>query len=878
MGSSCSTSKSTSVVQPLHKVDHHTTTPSSKGQKGASCNESRRPSQTEINATNYDSNKSSKGFVENGFSPENTVGVNIKQRKGSETTHEDLNRQVTTLNETNMNMSRTSDVSGMRKLFQYKKGPLIGKGTYGEVYECLNLNTGELLAVKTFKIHGDLHKVLGYIEAMKKEVTQLRSLGHPNIVKYFSADVMEVRDANNQATVDIVLEFVSGGSVRKLLDKFTKLEEKVVGTYIRQVLEGLAYLHQNGIVHRNIKGSNILIDTTGVIKLTDFGCSGRPDRFSEENNQDPNKAAGFPRGVAYWSAPEVVMRKSQGMHADVWGVGCVVLEMLTGLPPWSETTRTMDEFVRQISLGTPPPFPIDISENCRDFLYKTLKFKPEDRPSPLDLLDHPFVREDLQDTSYMEESMNTVQTFQTFTPNRVLDLLNQDKPGEKKYMELKTNNFITKDASGGNISMSNINLGRLASGITNEFSSNTNLLARLDSRDNYARGASFDRERHLGGGHRAGKHKHSGGLVVTEASHQEEFSPVPGGNFQYDFQNPNKSQMTEEQAKEAKRKQLEEEMNRDLMRINTAQLEYDMIEERPDKEETADDTCQDLEVRPKGKRIVPMTNSLVGNSRDWHAEANNLKEKSQLEQLYKPEFKTVGNFMAVPDPKKQDYLDVVEVNSYRSRTADLEKSADKAKNRTNTTPRKKQSEERTSTEPVDVVDPTNEEEVQRQKEKLRRQFEEQMELSLARVNSDKLIQALEASEPSEFTEPKVEGLRKHFEEESSYQFVGLSVDGFRDTWKEEHTMDMEKMTKKKFEENLLGDLKGGEEGDDSMRALGSPQITESDGRSPDHRTKKRQMDVIKFSAEVVINEAEEMKEDSFEGEVSYGKPSSKQHI
>jgi len=103
---------------------------------------------------------------------------------------------------------------------------------------------------------------------------------------------------------DLVLEYVSGGSVRKLLDKFQRLEEKVIGTiYIRQVLEGLAYLHLNDIVHRNLKGSNILIDTTGTIKLTDFVRSGRSDKITEENPQDHHRSSS--KTSLFWSAPEV---------------------------------------------------------------------------------------------------------------------------------------------------------------------------------------------------------------------------------------------------------------------------------------------------------------------------------------------------------------------------------------------------------------------------------------------------------------------------------------------------------------------------------------------------------------------------------------------
>lgn len=116
--------------------------------------------------------------------------------------------------------------------------------------------------------------------------------------------------------VDIALEYVSGGSIKVLVDKFNNLEEKVVSSYTRQILEGLCYLHRNNIVHRyclgslfelilnrNLKATNILIDASGTIKLSDFGTL-RFDRFSEENPQENNKNSPS-KNPLYWLAPEV---------------------------------------------------------------------------------------------------------------------------------------------------------------------------------------------------------------------------------------------------------------------------------------------------------------------------------------------------------------------------------------------------------------------------------------------------------------------------------------------------------------------------------------------------------------------------------------------
>jgi mitogen-activated protein kinase kinase kinase len=96
----------------------------------------------------------------------------------------------------------------------------------------------------------------------------LRTLSHPNIVKYFGSDISE-----DDQGVDIILEFVPGGSIRQLLDKFQAFEERLVKIYTRQMLEGLKYLHDNDIIHRDLKCANVLVDNMGIIKLSDFGAS-----------------------------------------------------------------------------------------------------------------------------------------------------------------------------------------------------------------------------------------------------------------------------------------------------------------------------------------------------------------------------------------------------------------------------------------------------------------------------------------------------------------------------------------------------------------------------------------------------------------------------
>ncbi|KAF7849925.1 hypothetical protein BT93_L0125 [Corymbia citriodora subsp. variegata] len=171
------------------------------------------------------------------------------------------------------------------------------------------------------------------------------------------------------------------GSLATLYKKY-KLNDVQVSTYTRQIANGLKYLHDQGVVHRDIKCANILVHASGSVKLADFGLA-KAIKLSD--------AKTF-KGTFLWMAPEVVNPKktSYGLAADIWSLGCTVLEMLTGQYPYSHL-EAMQALYR-IGQGEPPPVPISLSRDARDFILSCLEVDPNNRPSAAELLDHPFVR------------------------------------------------------------------------------------------------------------------------------------------------------------------------------------------------------------------------------------------------------------------------------------------------------------------------------------------------------------------------------------------------------------------------------------------------------------------------------------------------------
>jgi len=270
---------------------------------------------------------------------------------------------------------------------RWQRGEILGQGAYGTVFLGLNLDTGELMAVKQLDTTEVSEKELAALEnELRMLIAGDRSdnntesvLSHPNIVRYLGLE-------RSKNTLSIFLEFVPGGSIRSLIDKFGALQEPLVRVYARQLLLGLEYLHRNSIAHRDIKGANVLITNEGVVKIADFGASKRINTNSTNT--------GGVKGTPLWMAPEVIKEQQTDKgwrRADVWSVGCTIIEMATGRPPWSQYSNPVTAMYHIACVETVPPFPDSISPQGHDFLRLCFERDPLKRPDVTRLLLHPFV-------------------------------------------------------------------------------------------------------------------------------------------------------------------------------------------------------------------------------------------------------------------------------------------------------------------------------------------------------------------------------------------------------------------------------------------------------------------------------------------------------
>ncbi|XP_059648125.1 disease resistance protein UNI-like isoform X2 [Cornus florida] len=254
-----------------------------------------------------------------------------------------------------------------RIIKSWQKGDLLGSGSFGTVYEAFT-DYGFFFAVKEVSLLDQGSKV-----QLQQEISLLRHFEHENIVQYLGTE-------KNDGKLYIFLELVSNGSLANLYRKY-QLRDSQVSVYTRDILNGLNYLHSRNVVHRDIKCANILVDINGSVKLADFGLA-KKTKFNDIKSC---------KGTVFWMAPEVVKsRGGYGLAADIWSLGCTVLEMLTRQVPYSHLEAP--QALYRIGRGETPPIPGYLSRDAQDFILECLKVNPDDRPIAAKLLDHPFVK------------------------------------------------------------------------------------------------------------------------------------------------------------------------------------------------------------------------------------------------------------------------------------------------------------------------------------------------------------------------------------------------------------------------------------------------------------------------------------------------------
>lgn len=271
--------------------------------------------------------------------------------------------------------------AGPKQIVKWQSGGIIGEGGFGKVYLGMNSETGELMAVKQVPLGAESNQ---QIESLRREIALIQDLHHPNIVRYFGSEAKD-------GFLNIFLEYQPGGSIASLLTKFQHLGEKVIRSFTKQTLMGLDYLHGHGIAHRDIKGANLLVDLSGCVKLADFGASKQLAdlrSFSE--------GCKTVTGSPYWMAPEVIQGnaggRSYGRKADIWSLGAVVVEMVTGKPPFHNLAPVTALF-RIGSSSAVPDIPSALSPHGRDFLSLCFRRDVSTRPTAAELLSHPWITE-----------------------------------------------------------------------------------------------------------------------------------------------------------------------------------------------------------------------------------------------------------------------------------------------------------------------------------------------------------------------------------------------------------------------------------------------------------------------------------------------------
>ncbi|KAG5596793.1 hypothetical protein H5410_038025 [Solanum commersonii] len=272
----------------------------------------------------------------------------------------------------------------------WTRGHTIGHGSSAAVSVAKSRFSDEVFAVKSVE--------LSESQLLQKEQKILSELSSPYIVTYKGYDVTKEKE---KLMFNLMMEYMPDGTLSDEIQKQGgRINEPLIGYYTKQIVQGLEYLHSRGIAHCDIKGHNILLGKTGAI-IADFGCSRWVDTADRDDGADPIG------GTPMFMAPEVARGEEQGCPADIWGLGCTIIEMATGGSPWTNMSTAASLLYKIAFSGQSPVIPKFLSLQAKDFLNKCLRRDSKERWTAKQLLKHPF--------------LEAIQNFVTDSPTSILD-------------------------------------------------------------------------------------------------------------------------------------------------------------------------------------------------------------------------------------------------------------------------------------------------------------------------------------------------------------------------------------------------------------------------------------------------------------------------
>ncbi|TIA89874.1 hypothetical protein E3P79_02761 [Wallemia ichthyophaga] len=264
----------------------------------------------------------------------------------------------------------------------------VGKGSFGEVYKGYDKRNNSQVAVKII----DLESAEDEIEDIQEEINILSQMDSKFVTKYHGSYLKKTH-------LWIIMEFCSGGSCSELM-KPGLIKEEFIAILIRELLCGLLYLHNQGKLHRDIKAANVLLNSSGDVKLADFGVSGQLTSTMTKKNTFV--------GTPYWMSPEVIKQSGYDHKADIWSLGITAIELAQGTPPYADLHPMKVLFL--IPKNSPPSLDGNYSKLFKEFVSLCLQRDPKMRPSARELLKHKFIK-GAKKTSHLTELIERLDRF-----------------------------------------------------------------------------------------------------------------------------------------------------------------------------------------------------------------------------------------------------------------------------------------------------------------------------------------------------------------------------------------------------------------------------------------------------------------------------------